>query len=332
MHDLAVPGRPIGGRGCVNERFLGLDIGGTKIAAGIVDVAGTVLGYGRQATPARADDAEGVWDAVLRAVDQATRDAQTDLTRIAGVGVGCGGPMSWPAGVVSPLNLPGWRGFPLRARLASWLPGRPVRVHNDAVCFAAGEHWRGALRGAHAALGVVVSTGVGGGLLLGGRIYDGPTGNAGHIGHLVVDPSGPACECGSRGCLEAVARGPAISRWAVAQGWTPATADHSAAQLALDGAAGNPVAVAAFGRAGRALGLALAGVANLFDLDVVAIGGGVAGAGPMLFGPLDEEIAARLTMTYARRLAVVPAQLGRHAGVVGAAALVAADGSYWGGD
>ncbi|MDQ6874343.1 MAG: ROK family protein [Actinomycetota bacterium] len=310
--------------------FLGLDIGGTKIAAGVVDASGEVRGYDRQ--PSEADGPEGVWSAVVRAVSQATHGAQTDLVRIAGVGVGCGGPMLWPAGIVSPLNLAGWRDFPLRARLADWLPGRPVRVHNDAVCFAVGEHWRGALRGAGAALGVVVSTGVGGGLLVDGRVYDGPTGNAGHIGHVVVEPSGPACECGSRGCLEAVARGPAISRWAAEHGWVSPTKDHTAAQLALDGAAGDPVAIAAFARAGRALGVALAGVANLLDLDAVAVGGGVAGAGRLLFEPLGEELARRVTMTYARRLAVVPAQLGPHAGVVGAAALVAAQDTYWGGD
>nr|BFE83625.1 hypothetical protein GCM10020093_062260 [Planobispora longispora] len=114
--------------------------------------------------------------------------------------------------------MPGWRAFPLRDRLAGRFPGVPVRIHNDAVCVAAAEHWRGAGRGSSNMLGMVVSTGVGGGLILGGRLIDGGSGNAGHIGHVVVDPDGPACECGGRGCLEAVARGPGLAAWAVGQG------------------------------------------------------------------------------------------------------------------
>ncbi|MBN6051251.1 ROK family protein [Nonomuraea sp. RK-328] len=142
--------------------------------------------------------------------------------RVEGVGVGCGGPMRWPAGEVSPLNIPGWRGFPLRARLAERFPGVPVRLHNDAVCVAVAEHWRGAGQGTRDMLGMVVSTGVGGGLVLGGRLVDGGTGNAGHIGHVVVEPvDGPPCGCGGRGCLEAVARGPALTAWALARGWLP---------------------------------------------------------------------------------------------------------------
>jgi glucokinase len=125
---------------------------------------------------------------------------------------------------VSPLNIPGWRGFPLRARLAARFPGLPVRIHNDAVCVAVAEHWQGAGRGSADMLGMVVSTGVGGGLILGGRLINGGTGNSGHIGHVVVEPEGgPRCGCGGHGCLEAVARGPALTEWALSQGWTPAT-------------------------------------------------------------------------------------------------------------
>ena len=120
--------------------------------------------------------------------------------------------MTWPDGEVSPLNMPGWRGFPLRARLAARFPGLPVRIHNDAVCLAVAEHWQGAGRGSADMLGMVVSTGVGGGLILGGRLINGGTGNAGHIGHVVVEPEGgPRCGCGGHGCLEAVARGPALA-------------------------------------------------------------------------------------------------------------------------
>src|SRR4051794_23051767 len=168
---------------------LALDIGGTKIAAGLVDPDGVVRRDVTVPTPP-AGTADEVWAAATGALDAMA----SDLTAadIAGVGVGCGGPMRWPAGEVSPINIPGRRDFPLRARVRERFPGVPVRLHNDAVALAAGEHWRGAGRGHADMLGMVISTGVGGGLVLAGRLVDGGTGNAGHIGHVVVDPDGPA--------------------------------------------------------------------------------------------------------------------------------------------
>src|SRR5258708_24255049 len=131
--------------------------------------------------------------------------------------------MEWPSGRVSPLNIPAWRGFPLRERLAARFGGGRlrVRVHNDAVCVAAGEHWRGAGRGSKNVLGMVVSTGVGGGLILDNRLIDGASGNAGHIGHVVVYPDGPACVCGGPGLVEGVRRGPPPGGAAPAAGLAP---------------------------------------------------------------------------------------------------------------
>jgi glucokinase len=245
--------------------------------------------------------------------------------RLTGVGVGCGGPMSWPSGEVSPLNIPAWRGFPLRERLAERYPDVPVRLHNDAVAVAVGEHWRGAGRGRDDMLGMVVSTGVGGGLILGGRLVDGSSGNAGHIGHVIVDPEGPACACGGRGCLEAVARGPGLAAWAREQGWPGETGR----QLAQDAARGHPLAVRAMNRAGWALGVAIASATHLCDLEVVAIGGGLSQAGPLLFRPLEDTLRAHARMDFARRVRVVPAALGQMAGIVGAAAFIAAADRYW---
>lgn len=317
------------------ELTLGLDIGGTKLAAGLVDTRGALLCSSWVRTPNRStDDAEQVWSALASLAADVLAAQGTAQDDVLGIGVGCGGPMRWPEGIVSPLNLPAWHDFPLRDRVAALLPGRPVRLHNDAVCFAIAEHWCGAARGADAALGVVMSTGVGGGLLLGGQVVDGLTGNAGHIGHVLVEPDGPLCGCGARGCLEAVGRGPALVQWAIHQGWVPgggdvapdeATAEH----LAVDARGGDRIAVSAFGRAGQALARALASTTNLLDLDVAVVGGGLSNAGPLLFDPLMEELGNRLTMQYARRLRVVPAELGNTAGVVGAAALVAARDAYW---
>ncbi|HEY3980109.1 MAG TPA: ROK family protein [Streptosporangiaceae bacterium] len=308
---------------------LAIDIGGTKLAAAVTDPGGRVLTWDRAPTPAGLD-AEQLWrtlEALFTGVlEQAGIGNPTEL---AGVGCGCGGPMEWPAGVVSPLNMPGWRAFPLRARLARALPGLPVRVHNDAICVAAGEHWRGAGRGHANMLGMTVSTGVGGGLVMDGRLVNGSSGNAGHVGHIVVDPDGPPCGCGGHGCVEAIARGPALAAWAQEQGWRPGQPGATARELAADAAQGHPVGLAALRRAGRALGIGIASATSLCDLEVVAVGGGLSQAGPLLFDPLEQALREYARLDFARQVQVVPAALGQSAGLVGAAALILAADRYW---
>jgi glucokinase len=312
---------------------LAIDIGGTKLAAALVEPAGRVLTRAQVPTP-RDLDAEQLWrtlDALITDVLDRSRVALA--ADLAGCGCGCGGPMEWPAGVVSPLNIPAWRGFPLRDRLTDRLGGLPVRVHNDAICMVAAEHWRGAGRGHDNVLGMVVSTGVGGGLVLDGRLIKGASGNAGHIGHVVVDPdTGPLCGCGGRGCAEAIARGPALVTWAQAEGWRPDQKDATAKDLATDGALGHPVGLAAMRRAGRALGIAIASATSLCNLEVVSVGGGLSQAGPLLFDPLEEALRAHARLDFTRQVAVVPAALGQSAGLVGAAALIFAADRYWHGD
>jgi glucokinase len=311
---------------------LAVDIGGTKLAAGLVEPAGRVLTWAQVPTPAGLD-ADGLWrtlDALLTGV---LDRARVTLAGLAGCGCGCGGPMEWPAGVVSPLNIPAWREFPLRARLAERLGGMTVRVQNDAICMVAAEHWRGAGRGRDNVLGMVVSTGVGGGLVLDGRLIRGASGNAGHIGHVVVDPDTcPPCGCGGRGCAEAIARGPALVQWAQAAGWRPDQSDATAKDLAADGALGHPIGLAAMRRAGRALGIAIASATSLCDLEVVSVGGGLSQAGPLLFDPLEEALRTHARLEFTRQVRVVPAALGQHAGLVGAAALIFAADRYWHGD
>jgi glucokinase len=310
-----------------------IDIGGTKIAVGVVEPGGRLVAAARTRTP-RELDAEQLWRTMEALTTRVLADAGLDAPgAIGGVGCGCGGPMEWPAGKVSPLNIPAWRSFPLRDRLANRFPGLPVRLHNDAICVAVGEHWRGAGRGRRDMLGMVVSTGVGGGLVLDGRLVNGATGNAGHIGHVIVDPdTGPPCECGGKGCLEAIARGPALAGWAQAQGWRPGQRNVTAKHLADDAARGHPVGVAAMRRAGRGIGIAIASATHLCDLEVVAIGGGLAQAGSLLFGPIDETVRRYARLGFARDVRVVPAGLGQDAGLIGAAALIFAGGRYWSGD
>jgi glucokinase len=311
---------------------LAVDIGGTKLAAGLVEPGGRVITWAQVPTPAGLD-AEPLWRTLDALITQVLEGADLVPNQLAGCGCGCGGPMEWPSGEVSPLNIPGWRAFPLRSRLTDLLGGIPVRVHNDAICLVAGEHWRGAGRGRDNVLGMVVSTGVGGGLILDGRLVEGASGNAGHVGHVVVDPeTGPLCACGGRGCAEAIARGPALVAWAQSEGWRPDQKDATAKELADDGALGHPVGLAAMRRAGRALGIAIASATCLCDLEVVSVGGGLSQAGPLLFDPLEEALRAHARLDFARQVSVVPAALGQSAGLVGAAALIFAADRYWAAD
>jgi len=315
------------------DPVLAIDVGGTKIAVGLVEPGGRLASWAQAETP-RGLEAEQLWrtlDALCTRL-LAGENIGPGNGGLAGVGCGCGGPLLWPEGRVSPLNIPAWRAFPLRQRLRERFPGMTVRLHNDAICLTVGEHWRGAGRGRRTMLGMVVSTGVGGGLVLDGRLINGATGNAGHIGHVVVEPGGPPCTCGGRGCLEAIARGPALVAWAQGEGWRPGQAPVTAKELADDAAQGHPVGIAALRRAGEALGIAIASAVQLCDLEVVAIGGGLAQAGPPLFDPLEEALRIHARIAYARDVPVVAAALGQSAGLIGAAALIFAADRYWAGD
>ena len=299
--------------------ILALDVGGTKLATGLVSPDGVVVAHDRVATPQGADAAV-LWDAVVALVDGLL--ARTGSSYDA-VGIGCGGPMRWPDGVVSPLNIPGWRDFPLLERVRErWAGDRPAAIHNDAVALAVGEHRWGAGRGHDDVLGMVVSTGVGGGLVLGGRRVDGASGNPGHVGHVVVEPDGPLCRCGGHGCVEAVARGPAIAAHAVALGWT----GEATGVAVAEGARRRDVAcLAAFERGGRAVGIGIASAVALLDVEVVSVGGGIAQAGDAFWTPLRAALAEHGGMEFVRRCRVTPAELGPLAGLSGAAALVLDD-------
>jgi glucokinase len=194
-----------------------------------------------------------------------------------------------------------------------------VVLAGDGHCMALGEYWRGGYGPTGALLGMVVSTGVGGGLIIDGRIYSGPTGNAGHIGHTVVALDGDACPCGGRGCVELFASGPAMVRWARSNGWAVQVGD--ARRLAHDARNGHPVAKQAFERAADALATAIVSAAALIDLDDVVLGGGVSRAGEVLFAPLRAAIATRSGLRFVRRLRLHASPLGGDAGLLGAAAL-----------
>lgn len=200
--------------------YAAVDIGGTKIAGALVDSAGTLAHRVQLPTPAKESGTE-VLAVVHRVLDHLA--AAPDWAAVTAVGIGSAGPVDLVGGTVSPVNIPGWREFPLTAEVAAHpaVVGRPVALAGDGVAMAAAEHWRGAARGAGNALCLVVSTGVGAGLVLNGAVHPGPSGNAGHLGHISVDLDGERCPCGSYGCLENIASGTAIARRALAGGWEP---------------------------------------------------------------------------------------------------------------
>jgi glucokinase len=295
-----------------------LDIGGTKIAGALVDGHGRILVRAQRATPAQ-EDGETVMAAVREVLGEVT--ASSLWGRATALGIGSAGPVDASAGTVSPVNVPGWRDYPLVARVREAADGLPVELIGDGVAITAAEHWQGAARGHDNALCMVVSTGVGGGLVLNGRLHPGPTGNAGHIGHLCVELDGDPCPCGSRGCVERIASGPNIARRAIEHGWRPGPdGDTSAAAVAAAARAGDPVAVASFERAAQALAAGIAATATLVEIDIAVIGGGVGKAGDVLFTPLRKALGDYATLSFVRGLEIAPAQMGTDAGLVGAAA------------
>ena len=272
-----------------------IDIGGTKIASGLVEPGGRIISSTVVPTPPRAD-AEVLFAALAATLGEVDPGREAVV-----VGVGCGGPMSEGGGLVSPLNIPGWRDFPLRARLEA-LADRPVHVDNDAKALALGEGWIGAAAGVSDFMAMVVSTGVGGGIVLGGRLLDGAAGNAGHVGHVVVEPDGRIDGRHARGVLEVEASGSAIAD----------LTGRPAAEAGAD----------VIARTGRLVGRAAGSVCNLLDLRLVVVAGSVAlGFGEPFFAAAQAEVDQVCQLDFSRGARIVPAGLGADGPLVGAAAV-----------
>ena len=297
---------------------LALDIGGTKVEGALVDDAGTVVPGTRHRRPTGPAATSDELAANVAAVVTATAGSLPDGADLVGVGIGSAGPVDLVDGLVSPLNLPVWRGFPLVDLVERTLPGVPVTLRIDGLCITLAEHWVGAGRGVGAMMGMVVSTGVGGGFILDGRAVASPTGNGGHIGHIEVGGFDDPCPCGGTGCVEAVASGPRTVAWARSQGFAGSTGED----LAAAHAAGDEVAIAAVRRAGTAVGRAAASATNLLDLDLVAIGGGFSHVAPAFFDHARAALAERTGFGFVTRLQIVPSALSGDGPLIGAASLV----------
>lgn len=312
---------------------IGVDLGGTKVAAGVVDANGRILGKGHRATEVHRGTG-----AVLQNLELAIREALDRCPRpvreqVRGVGVGAPGIIDAATGTVLLAPNLRWQDVPLPALLAARL-GQPVRLENDANCAALGEQWAGAAAGRRHVLMVTLGTGVGGGLILDGHLYRGARGLAGEIGHIPVEANGPPCGCGGRGCLELYASASAIAargREAVAAGQGEAIRHHArrlargqvTARAVLAAAQrGDATAVGIIRGAAARLGWVLAGLVNALNPEMIVIGGGLARAGALLLEPLRAEVDRRSLAGPARQVELVTARLGNEAGLVGAATLV----------
>lgn len=297
-------------------RVLAVDVGGTKLAAGVVTSDGHVLAESKTPTgvPDQPADAEALW----ARLEHLCRDVLDQAgVAVDGIGAGCGGPMRYPDGIVSPLHIPSWRDFPLRERLSKTFD-HPCVVDNDAKAMALGEWWLGAGKGKRNLLGMVVSTGVGGGLIVDGRLLHGGHGHAGHVGHVNVAADGAECSCGARGCAGAYASGTGLARR-----WLAETGERkSAAEIADRARAGDERAARLYRDAGDALGRMIASVEATCDLDVAIVGGSVAlRAWDLLSLPLETSLRAHSRFEFTRDIRVTLAELGERAGLLGAACL-----------
>lgn len=309
---------------------IGVDLGGTKIHTALAAADGSILAETRIPTETEKGPAH-VIGRIVATIEQVQKQAGVSSGYIQVVAVGAPGPLDVDSGVIHFAPNLRWRDIPLKKLLRERVQIK-VRLDNDANLAALGEHVYGAGRGVENMVYITVSTGVGGGLILGGRLYHGATDGAGEIGHIAVLPDGPLCGCGARGCLEAVASGTAIAREArrlaergkgkgilALAGGKP---DNISAVTVADAAAGgDPEAAAIISLAARFLGIGVANVTNLLNPDMIVLGGGVMEIGEPIWQGVWLEVEARTLGAARNRLQIVPAGLGQRAGVLGAVAL-----------
>jgi len=291
-------------------RVLGLDLGGTNIKVAVVETSADgppEIVYSEEG-PTRAADGP---DAVTGRLIELGTEAIEESGPVDGAGVGVPGLFDFDTGeIIFFTNLPGpWEGFPLRSSLADGLDVT-VNLINDARAFTLAEGTVGAGRGARTLACLTLGTGIGGGLMIDGKLKFGAFGIAGELGHQTVDPDGPVCGCGNRGCLEALARPPAIA----------ASAGKKSFEAVLEGLGeSDEESTEALAKAAYYLGIGLANVITMIGPDRIVIGGGVAEAGEPVFEPIRKAVRSRLTLVPPEATQIVPASLGAQAGAIGAA-------------
>ena len=290
---------------------LAVDIGATKAALGIVTEKFQILDKVEVPTGAGMEiwrDIEGASKSLL---------SKTDGNCI-GVGIGSAGPLHLDDGQISPVNIPNWRKFPIVNKFASLVGTPNVVLHGDAMALAHAEYRLGAGQDANNMLGMVVSTGIGGGLILGGKLFTGVTGNASYFGHHTISFEGKQCTCGRIGCVETYASGPKMVEHAISIGWQ--SEKHDFRKLAEDARAGDKFAIQSIDRGTLALANAIVNVLGILDINTVVIGGGVSQAGDIYWNPLRKHVLHEAKFAgFLEEIDLRPAKLDRDAGLLGAA-------------
>jgi glucokinase len=314
--------------------IVGVDLGGTNIKVGAMPEDGSRQIAVRSEPTHSEGGADTVVDRIVALVEATIAEtcAQDGATRdqFIGVGIGSPGPLDRERGIVIVTPNLGWRNFPLRDRVSEAV-GLPATLDNDANCATLGEWWIGAARGARNVVGMTIGTGIGGGLILDGRLYHGSSDVAGEIGHITIDSNGRHCKCGNYGCLEAYASGPAIAERAreeLGDGERSLLVDMVDGQLDRITAEtvyeasdrGDAIAREVVRDTARFLGAGVANLLNIFNPDVVVVAGGVTRAGDALFEPLRAEVKRRAFKPAVDACRIVPGELPGTAGIVGAVA------------
>ena len=305
--------------------YVGVDFGGTNIVSGLVYEDGEVVARDKRPTMQEAG-LQGSIRQMTDSVRAAAERGEVPIRELAGIGIGSPGPLDPFEGIIlSPENLPAWRNVPLK-RIFEDEFGIRTTIDNDGNVAALGEQWKGAGEGVDDFLCVTLGTGIGGGAICGGKLLKGFNGNAAEIGHITIDHNGPRCPCGNYGCLELYASATGIVRWtkvrmAIENPETTLTRVTDLTAKAIFEAArdGDGFAREMFDRTGTLLGVGLVSAINLLNVEVIAMGGGMADAGDLIFEPVRRTILERGLPGVRDKVRVVPVELGEDAALLGAA-------------
>ena len=316
----------------MKKHVVGIDIGGTKLATVVADDSGNILSKVRRPTDAEKGPEYAI-QLLFEMVYETIAQAGLEQEAIAAIGVSCGGPLDTKTGVVySPPNLPGWDAFPLKAHLESEF-NIPTIIENDANASALAEYRFGGGRGYDAVLYMTMSTGIGGGIVIDGRIYHGANDSAGEVGHQILLPDGPLCGCGKRGCLEALCSGPAIARRAkeavrkesntAILTWADGDIETIKSEHVLAAARqGDTLALKLVDETAYYMGWGIANLVNILNPDIVLLGTIAIAAGDLLLEPIRKTVSKFAMERPAEAVKIIPAQLGESLGDLAAIALV----------
>ncbi len=312
-----------------SQPVLAIDLGGTKIMAAIISPQGQVMANEYHLTLAK-EGPQSVINRIFSAIDHLLEVRNLDLSQLHGISIAGAGAIDLDRGVVtSSPNLPGWHDVPLRNIVSSKYKVNTFLI-NDANAAALGEHEFGAGKGVDNLILLTVGTGIGGGIIINGRLYSGSSGSAGEIGHMTIDVNGPRCSCGNIGCLEMLASGTAIAREAIrriSRGERSVLAEMvegkieniTAELVGMAAQGGDSLALEVISQAATYLGVGLVNLVNIFNPEMIIVGGGVMRMGDLLLEPARQVVKERAFQLAAQAVRIVPSQLGDNAAVLGAA-------------